>query len=57
MNGLMVRTESVYFASTPDNVATCTRSVYNYSDAGWQLYSMTEGFGSDVARSTSYTHA
>ncbi len=56
MNGLMVRTESVYFASTPDNVATCTRSVYNYSDAGWQLYSMTEGFGSDVARSTSYIY-
>ena len=56
MNGLMVRTESVYFAATPDNVATCTRSVYNYSDAGWQLYSVTEGFGSDVARSTSYIY-
>ena len=56
MNGLMVRTESVYFAATPDNVATCTRSVYNYSDAGWQLYSVTEGFGSDLARSTSYIY-
>ena len=56
MNGLMVRTESVYFAATPDNVATCTRTVYNYSDAGWQLYSVTEGFGSDVARSTSYIY-
>ncbi len=56
MNGLMVRTESVYFAATPDNVATCTRTVYNYSDAGWQLYSITEGFGSDVARSTSYIY-
>ncbi|MBE6434569.1 MAG: RHS repeat-associated core domain-containing protein, partial [Akkermansiaceae bacterium] len=56
MNGLMVRTESVYFAATPDNVASCTRSVYNYSDAGWQLYSVTEGFGSDVARSTSYIY-
>ncbi|MGN0821434.1 MAG: RHS repeat domain-containing protein, partial [Akkermansia sp.] len=56
MNGLMVRTESVYFAATPDNVATCTRTVYNYSDAGWQLYSETEGFGSDVARSTSYIY-
>lgn len=56
MNGLMVRTESVYFAATPDNVATCTRSVYNYSDAGWQLYSITEGFGSDLARSTSYIY-
>ncbi|MBQ3526349.1 MAG: hypothetical protein IJA63_08740, partial [Akkermansia sp.] len=56
MNGLMVRTESVYFAATPDNVATCTRSVYNYSDAGWQLYSVTEGFGTDVARSTSYIY-
>ncbi len=56
MNGLMVRTESVYFASTPDNVASCTRSVYNYSDAGWQLYSVTEGFGSDLARSTSYIY-
>ena len=56
MNGLMVRTESVYFATTPDNVASCTRSVYNYSDAGWQLYSVTEGFGTDVARSTSYIY-
>ncbi|MBQ8900349.1 MAG: hypothetical protein IJY72_05285, partial [Akkermansia sp.] len=56
MNGLMVRTESVYFATTPDNVASCTRSVYNYSDAGWQLYSVTEGYGSDVARSTSYIY-
>jgi len=56
MNGLMVRTESVYFDSTPDNVATCTRSVYNYSAAGWQLYSVTEGFGSDLARSTSYIY-
>ncbi len=56
MNGLMVRTESGYFAATPDNVATCTRSVYNYSDAGWQLYSVTEGFGSDVARSNSYIY-
>ncbi|MBQ4635947.1 MAG: hypothetical protein IJB64_05890, partial [Akkermansia sp.] len=56
MNGLMVRTESVYFAATPDNVASCTRSVYNYSAAGWQLYSVTEGFGSDVARSTSYIY-
>ena len=56
MNGLMVRTESVYFATTPDKVATCTRSVFNYSDAGWQLYSVTEGFGSDVARSTSYIY-
>ena len=56
MNGLMVRTESVYFAATPDNVATCTRSVYNYSNAGWQLYSVTEGFGSDLARSTSYIY-
>ena len=56
MNGLMVRTESVYFAATPDNVASCTRSVYNYSDAGWQLYSVTEGYGSDVARSTNYIY-
>lgn len=56
MNGLMVRTESVYYAATPDNVATCTRSVYNCSDAGWQLYSITEGFGSDLARSTSYIY-
>ncbi len=56
MNGLMVRTESLYYAATPDNVATCTRSVYNYSDAGWQLYSITEGFGSDVSRSTSYIY-
>ena len=56
MNGLMVRTESVYFATTPDKVATCTRSVFNYSDAGWQLYSVTEGFVSDVARSTSYIY-
>ena len=56
MNGLMVRTESVYFAVTPDNVASCTRSVYNYSDAGWQLYSVTEGFGSDVAHSSTYTY-
>ena len=56
MSGLMVRTESVYFAATPDNVATCTRSVYNYSNAGWQLYSVTEGFGSDLARSTSYIY-
>ncbi len=56
MNGLMVRTESVYFAATPDNVATCTRTVYNYSNAGWQLYSVTEGFGSDLARSTSYIY-
>ena len=54
MNGLMVRTESVYYASTPDNVAFCTRSVYNYSEAGWQLYSRTEGYGSDAARCTSY---
>ncbi|MBQ3525958.1 MAG: RHS repeat protein, partial [Akkermansia sp.] len=56
MNGLLVRTESVYYAATPDNVASCTRSVYNYSDAGWQLYSVTEGFGSDLARSTSYIY-
>ena len=56
MNGLMVRTESVYFAATPDNVATCTRTVYNYSESGWQLYSVTEGYGSDVARSTSYIY-
>ena len=56
MNGLMVRTESVYFAVTPDNVASCTRSVYNYSDAGWQLYSVTEAFGSDVAHSSTYTY-
>ncbi|MBR5875720.1 MAG: RHS repeat protein, partial [Akkermansia sp.] len=57
MNGLMVRTESVYFTSTPDKVATCTRSVYNYSAAGWQLYSVTAGFGSDVAQTTSYFYS
>ena len=56
MNGLMVRTESVYFASTPDNVASCTRSVYNYSDAGWQLYSRTEGYGSATPRTTTYAY-
>ena len=56
MNGLMVRTESVYFAATPDNVVSCTRSVYNYSTAGWQLYSETEGFGTDLARSTNYIY-
>ncbi|MBQ8899938.1 MAG: hypothetical protein IJY72_03195, partial [Akkermansia sp.] len=55
-SGLMVRTESVYFAATPDNVASCTRSVYNYSTAGWQLYSVTEGFGSATTRSTSYRY-
>ena len=56
MNGLMVRTESVYFAATPDNVASCTRSVYNYSAAGWQLYAMTEGFGSPTTRTTTYRY-
>ncbi|MDO5465119.1 MAG: RHS repeat-associated core domain-containing protein [Akkermansia sp.] len=55
-SGLMVRTESVYFAATPDNVASCTRSVYNYSTAGWQLYSVTEGFGSATTRTTSYRY-
>mgnify|MGYP003305106606 CR=1 FL=1 len=52
--GLMVRTESVFFAATPDKVASCTRSVFNDSAAGWQLYSVTEGYGSDVAQCTSY---
>ncbi|MBR3858395.1 MAG: RHS repeat-associated core domain-containing protein, partial [Bacteroidaceae bacterium] len=55
-SGLMVRTESVYYATTPDNVASCTRSVYNYSSAGWQLYSVTEGFGSATTRTTSYRY-
>ncbi|MBR5895251.1 MAG: hypothetical protein IKZ13_06900 [Akkermansia sp.] len=55
-NGLMVRTESVYYAATPDNVASCTQSVYNYSTAGWQLYSETEGFGSATTRTTSYRY-
>ncbi len=55
-SGLMVRTESVYYATTPDNVASCTRSVYNYSTAGWQLYSETEGFGSATTRTTSYRY-
>ena len=55
-SGLMVRTESVYYAATPDNVASCTRSVYNYSTAGWQLYSVTEGFGSATTRTTSYRY-
>ena len=57
MSGLMVRTESVYFAATPDNVASCTQSVYNYSTAGWQLYSVTEGFGSATTRTTSYRYS
>ena len=56
MNGLMVRTESVYFAATPDNVASCTRSVYNYSEAGWQLYSRTEGYCSATPRTTTYAY-
>ena len=55
-SGLMVRTESVYYAATPDNVASCTRSVYNYSSAGWQLYSVTEGFSSATTRTTSYRY-
>ncbi|MBR3925901.1 MAG: RHS repeat protein [Akkermansia sp.] len=55
-SGLMMRTESVYYASTPDNVASCTRSVYNYSAAGWQLYSVTEGFGSATTRTITYRY-
>ena len=55
-SGLMVRTESVYYAATPDNVASCTRSVYNYSTAGWQLYSVTEGYESATTRTTSYRY-
>ncbi|MBR5878984.1 MAG: RHS repeat protein, partial [Akkermansia sp.] len=55
-DGMRERIESLYRGSVESTPASCTRELLLRTEGGWLRQSLTEGYGTPLARTTSYSY-